>query len=227
MSLFYTAADVMDDAAALMNDAAQAVYDYTVQLPFLRMVMRDVEQELDLQGFQLNLISEEEVTVVAGALTITYPSNFFIPVNLWERTSGTSDDYVPMRQKSDVNTLSLDPGSSLTYWDWRHNALNTLGATTDRQVRIQYWRLLDEVVDEDSIPDFRGCRNMLSYFTASMCSMFIARDKELSDAQRILGANALDLFTSGIAKSNQSNRVRRRPFRVRGMNTSSLLARIP
>lgn len=227
MSLFYTAADVMDDSAVLMNDSEQSVYDYTAQLPYLRMVMRDIEQVLDLSGFQLNLISEEEVVISAGDTTITYPSNFFIPIDLFERQNGTNDQYVKMKQKPDVSTLGLVPSLSLVYWDWRHNSISVIGSIQDRQVKIQYWRLLDEIVDESSIPDFRGCRNMLAYFTAAMLANFIARDKALSNDLKELGGTALDIFTSSIAKSNQGKRVRRQPFRVRKYGYPSLLARIP
>ena len=58
MPAIYTASDVMDLSAALMNDAIQSLYNYTVQLPFLKMVMRDLDQELTLNGNPINLIND-------------------------------------------------------------------------------------------------------------------------------------------------------------------------
>lgn len=228
MATLFTAADVMDDSAVLLNDAGQSLYDYTVQLPFLRMVMRDIEQELDLAGFQLNMISEYTVVVSANATTITYPDNFFIPISISERKSGSTDAYVPMKQVNDVNGLGLaQAGASLIYWDWRHNCLNVYGATEDRQIRLLYWRFLTEFIDEDSIGDIRGGRNMLSYFTAAMCARFIGQNKDLSQDLRALGGDASERFLHQVAKSNQAKRVRRKPFRVGYRGYSSMFARIP
>lgn len=217
----------MDDATSLLNDTQAGVFSYDVQIPFLKMVLRDIEQQLDLVGFQINLISEYVTTITAGTLFLTYPNNFFLPISLMERKAGTTDNFTPMREKPDVNSLQIQQTSALIYWDWRHNSINFLGATEDREVRLFYTRLLDEIVSEDSIPEFRGCRNMLAYMTASMCARFIGQNKEVADDLGVYGGLAYDTFESIVVKNNQGKRSRRKPFRSRSLFRSTLLGRLP
>jgi len=215
MPAIYTAADVMNDSASLLNDAQQALYDYTAQLPYLRMVMRDLDQQLTLNGNPINLISEAEIPVLAGVLALTLPASFFLPISLMEKDS--SDTFFsPMIEKANVGDLQLSQGTVLGYWDYRHNDINFIGSTQPRIVKLVYWRMLDEIVDEDSLSEIGGCRNVLAFRTAGMCAQYMGGNRERANDLNTDAQLSLDLILSLGSKNNQGKRVRRRPFPRRG-----------
>lgn len=211
--MIYTAGDVMDDAAVLLNDAQQNLYDYTVQLPFLRMVMRDLEQQLDLNGNPINLISEAEIAVAAGITALPLPDNFFLPSKLLEKSS-TDEFFTPMVEKADVGTLEVEQTDMLTYWDYRHNDINLLGSTVPKTVKLIYWRFLDEIVDEDSLSEISGARNILSHKVASKCARYVGGNKDKANDLNAEAEMSLDVLLSIGVKNNQGRRVRRKAFRV-------------
>jgi len=213
MPVIYTAGDVMDDASALLNDANQALYNYTVQLPLLKMVMRDLDQELTLNDNPINLVGEAEIAVAIDARALSLPSNFFLPLKLMEKGDG-DEFYQDMTIVSDIRSLQLSQTDVLGYWDFRRNSINFLGATTARTVQLEYWKQLDEIIDEDSLSDVGGARNVLAYKTAAKCARYIARDKERANDLELEGGISLDNLLSLGAKNNQGVRVRRKPFRI-------------
>lgn len=224
MPAIYTAGNVMDDASALLNDAPQQLYNYTVQLPFLKMAMRDLDQELTLNGNPINLIAETAIPLPVGDVALALPTNFFLPISLMEK--GASDQfYSPMIEKADIETLQLSQTDVLGYWDFRHNDINLLGATTIRTVKLIYWRQLDEIIDEDSLAEVGGGRNVLAFRTAAMCAQYIGGNMERANGLNTDAGTSLDHILSLGTKNNQGKRVRRKAFRPGYGNTQSV--RIP
>lgn len=211
----YTAGDVMDRAASMLNDTAKSMYSYTVQLPYLKSAHQMMEQEALLHEVPLALISEYETTVSAGALNPSLPTSFFLPLSLKERVDGSvlESDYYEMTQVDNVNDLSLQPIDILKYWDWRHNCINFVGATADREVRIYYWRQLSLLTGEGSIPPLAGADNYLAYKTAALCARYIMADRERADDLDGQAQLCLDTLMAVLTKNNQGVRVRRLPFR--------------
>jgi len=214
----YTAGDVMDGAASLMNDTAKTLYTYQVQIPYLKMAQQELEQQLNLNGMPLNLISEYIVTVLAGEIALTLPTSFFLPISLQERpTSSSKDsDFLLMKEVPNVYDLRLDPVSTLIYWDFRHNCINFVGSTVNRTVRLSYWRTLTEIVDEGSLELQAGANNYLKYKTAELLSKYSAANLDRAAALATDAAMALDLLLSVLVKNLQGNSVRRRRFRRAG-----------
>ncbi len=214
MAVTYTAGDVMNTSASLLNDSARTMYSYAVQLPYLKMAQQELEQQLNLNEVPLNLISEYESVVLAGALSLSLPTSFFLPIQLFERNNGATldSDYYLMGEVTDVNALGLDPVSSLGIWDYRHNCINFVGATTNREVRMRYWRQLNLIVDEGSIESQAGANNYLSFRTAALCARFIMADTMRADSLDSQAGMSLEILTSLLVKNHQNLRVRRKPF---------------
>ena len=214
----YTAGDVMDGAASLMNDTAKTLYTYQVQIPYLKMAQQELEQQLNLNGMPLNLISEYIVTVLAGEIALTLPTSFFLPISLQERPTGSTkdSDFLLMKEVPNVYDLRLDPVSTLIYWDFRHNCINFVGSTVNRTVRLSYWRTLTEIVDEGSLELQAGANNYLKYKTAELLSKYSAANLDRAAALATDAAMALDLLLSVLVKNLQGNSVRRRRFRRAG-----------
>lgn len=219
----YTAGNVMDDAAALLNDAGKSMFTYATQLPYLRIAYKDMDQQLTLSGLELNLISEAEITVLAGATALGLPSSFFVPISLQEKLPAeTNDKYYPIDERKDISALNEVATNTLRYWDFRHNCINFIGATVDRKVRLVYWRTLPDIVDQATQSEIRGGQNFLAFRTAELCSRYIlgASARERSDNLRMESQIAGEQLVALYVKNDQGNRVRRKPFRtVRYTNT--------
>lgn len=209
----YTAGSVMDLSAVLLNDAQQQLYNYTAQLPFLKSVMDDLDQQYTLNGNPLNLIGEAVITLSLGNTSLALPESFFLPISLQEKGSGDTF-YSRMTEKSDVTILNLEQSSTLGYWDFRHNDINFIGSTEARTIKLVYWRFLTELVDEDSLSEIAGAKNYLAHKTASKCALYIGGNKDRAAMLAIEGEGFLDTLISLGTKNNQGNRVRRKPFRT-------------
>jgi len=215
MAAPYTAGDVMDSAAALLNDPGKSLFTYAVQIPYLKMANQQLEQELQVNECPLNLISEYESTVTAGTITLSLPTSFFLPISLKERRNGSTQeaDYCDMKEVANIYDLSLNQGTVLTYWDFRHNCINFVGATEARQVRLYYWRQGSITTESGSLENQAGANNFLAYKTAALSARFIRKQLELADALDISAAQSLELLIANLVKNHQGLRVRRRPFR--------------
>ena len=65
------------------------------------------------------------------------PSNMLYPTKLWERCTGTNDNFEPMHQVQD-GLPGQQQNQVLGKWEWRNNVLNFMGATTQRDIRLRY-----------------------------------------------------------------------------------------
>lgn len=181
------------------------------------MASDELEEQVDLHEHPLNLISETDIDVVAGAIVLSLPSNFFLPLRLQERgsTDTLESSYVPMREVRDVRLLMRDPTDRLIEWDYRHNCINFVGCTLDRTVRLEYWRQLVEVEDENAQEVIPRAKSYLSFRTAALCAEFAGGDNpERAQSLNQNAASAMDRLMMLFVKNNQGNRVRRRPFRL-------------
>lgn len=203
----------MDLAASLLNDSSKSLFNYDVQLPYLKMANDELSIELLSNSAPIqNVIAE--INVAIGALFLTLPCNFFIPIKLEERLqSSTNDnDFVDMEQR--VFEPASTQTSELKIWSFRNNKINFVGATTARTVRLRYKRNLSTIVDFSVVEEVAKAKNFLAFRTAALCSEFIGGNKPRADSLNLQGAIYLEKLTSVIVKNNQGNRIRRHPFRV-------------
>jgi len=211
----YKAFNVMDDAAACMNDSIKSFYTYAVQLPYLNMAYRDLDMELQLSEIPITLIDEAVISVSANATELTLPTSFFLPIKLQEK--GASDtEYVDMVERRFVDDETIQKSTTLRYWDFRHNCINFIGSTAPRTVKLYYWRTFPEFVDQNSDALVNGGRNFLAFRTALLCAQFIAggpaRDRIVYLRQEV--EDARYKLIASYVKANQGNSVRRKPFRI-------------
>jgi len=214
----YTAGDVMDTAASLLNDTARTLFSYTVQLPYLKMAQQTLEQSLIRNEIPLSLISEYTATVSAGDVSLSLPTSFFLPVSLMESAVGASaEDFSTMKEVANVKDLRIEQDSTLVYWDYRHNCINFVGATADRTVRLYYWRTLAEITSSGSNEPVKGANNYLSFKTAALVARYIMASGERADYLEAESMGSLDLLLDILTKNTQGVRVRRLPFRARNI----------
>lgn len=178
------AGTVMDQAAAILNDTAKNLYSYTVQLPYIKKANEDLEQTLLVYGVNIQFKKSAAIAVAAGATTLVLPSDFLVPISLWERASGSTneDDYVEMDERDwEENTQAQ---STLTQWSFRENGINLVPSTANREVKLYYDKMLTVVNSENSTEDSILFKSFLAAKTAEYCARFIGMNKVMADEIR-------------------------------------------
>src|SRR5271157_3945557 len=65
------------------------------------------------------------------------PSDLIEPILLWERQTGSTEDFVPMKQILD-GLPSVTQSSRLRIWEWRGDQIVMPGATQSNDLRLRY-----------------------------------------------------------------------------------------
>lgn len=215
-----TAGDVMDRAAALLNDIAKSVYSYTVQIPYLNAAMDELQETFE----QNNIPATNEVSAVlavpANTLVLTFSSSPAIPADLieprtlHERLNGTTDEFNEMTKmefvpKSQVLT------SNLGVWDWRDQEIHFVGANTIRDVKIDYIKqIFAPVTASTDVIALINSKSFLAYRTAGLCARYIGENETRADILDGFAVLAMDRVLGINVKGGQAIFTRRRPFRA-------------
>jgi len=225
-SAYNTAGQITALARALLNDAAGNLFTDGVLIPYLNAAYRKVQRALANVG--VSAFVTDNVTVIVPAVTAAdaslqvsisdatappnqLPTDLLRPVRLWERASGSSDNFVEMTDLTDHGGLPSRPqGATLGLWEWRADGIYFLGATQDTQVRIRYQKALPDLADATSNVLIRNAQECLAYWTAAMASM--ARGSPLADKWDAAGDDALEDLISGATRREQQTVRRRRPY---------------
>ena len=99
---------------------------------------------------------EDDISVTAGVKTLSVgtaatdlPTNFIIPIRLWEKANGK---WKEMTQSPDHLPINADPKESLLFWAWQAGKIAFVGSTNTIDVKIQYRGSIPEVtVPADTI----------------------------------------------------------------------------
>jgi hypothetical protein len=142
------------------------------------------------------------------------PTDLLVPVKLWERANGSSDDFVEMVDLSQHGGLpSRGQGLTLNVWEWRGDGIYFLGATQDTQIRLRYSKAYPDFADATSPVLVRNAQEAIAYATAALAGW--ARGSPLAEKWDIAASDALeDLIVAAVRREQQSAR-RRRPFSAR------------
>jgi len=212
------AGSVMDRSASLLNDTAKSSFTYAAQVPYLNMAIDDLLEEMESN----NVPSTNEVSsifVITTAMTdIGGPTGPALPPDLveiqgvYERSSGLSEDFRLM-SKVDFLPPFAQLVSDLIYWSWQNQEVRFLGATSVRDVRINYiGAIFSQIKDQNDVINVINARSYLSYRTAALCAEFIGENKTRADSLNGDAERALYKFLNLNTKGRQSIATRRRPF---------------
>lgn len=210
----YTAGSVMDYAANCLNDRNRTLYTYTVQLPYLRMAIKGLEKDFILHNVPLQLEVSSVIPVVAGESTLTLPADFFIPISLEERRTGSTklNDFFPLKEKTTES--GIDPVINLYEWAFREGEIKFNPATENKDIRLTYYRFLPNVASELTNITEDGASITLAFKTGELLAKYIGGNLERAASLREDYETELDKLLSVYVRAGQHNRVRRRPFRV-------------
>jgi hypothetical protein len=225
-SAYNSAGQITSLVRSLLNDAAGNLFTDTVLLPYANSAYRKVQRALANVNSGTFLSDDVLLVVTAVAqadaslqVSITdatappnqLPTDLLVPLKLWERLNGSSDDFVEMTDLTGHGGLPSQPqGECLEYWEWRTDGLYFLGATNDTQIRLRYQKALPDLTDSTSSVMIRNAQEAIAYFTAAMASA--ARGAPQASRWDGAGADALeDLLTRATQREQHTTR-RRRPY---------------
>lgn len=212
------AGDIFLNARALLNDTPGDVYTDDVLLPYLRMAIVDLRLECEDNNIPFTNITSEAITVDAGTLGIGGPDQPALPrdlieiVEMWERTAGTSMDYMLMsRRRFEPKTETQT--TFLQVYTWQGQRVHFIGATSDLEVKIDYIsQSIGQITDKNSLILIYNSCAFLWFRTAAMGAMYVMENKTRADDLNGEAARCIESMEAIAQKSEQGMPVRRRPF---------------
>lgn len=215
----FTAGNVMDASASLLNDTAKTVFTYAVQIPYLQMAMQELREYLELSNSPVTNASEAVLAIPAGTTVVSFDSTPALPDDLvdirqlWERVTDTPP-YVSMRRMDFLpNWINEQLNYQFLMFAWRDNTLYLPVSVQINDIKIDYIRQIDNVVDENSQINLINGRGFLQYRTAALVAEYTGEDKQRADDLNLNAKDALDRTVGIESKGRQPIMTRRRPFR--------------
>lgn len=209
---------VMARAAALLNDSSQAIWTNTVLLPYSQIAWDELAELFEenanpmMNETNTSLTVTTAMTDIGGSTGPALPTDLIEIQTLYERTNGSSEDWQEMKRVTFLPTF-VAKSTSLVYWAWMQQIVNFIGATTSRQIRIDYIGLTFAALSgPSSFLAVFNCKNFLAFRTAALTAEFVGEDKVRAASLNQFAQMALDRILNISAKGQQNTPVRRRPF---------------
>lgn len=217
---------VLDRAAFYLNDVNRDYFSNTVLMEPFIAAYDDLKEQL----FEVNMaavmkksealeITAETVLDVGGPTGPALPRDFVAPIELWEKSQDTSNDYVEMKRlrvlpNTDVKTVSL------VYWAYHNQYIHFLGATSNRTVKMYYISDTLEIPDDVAARiNLFNAKSYLAYRTAALAADYLGENAERADKLNNEADKAMEVLLNTDTKNQQSMPVRRRPFVTRNSRT--------
>lgn len=209
--------DIFTTVRAVLNDSlvpGGAIYTDAALLPLVKIANNELSDYLITNGVPVQKEVVEDIPVLAGIKTLTLPANIIVPITLFEKATGAPDaDYEKVTEKSWEPNAPQD--TKLNNWVWRGQEVLFIGATTPRMVRLNYIRLLADILDEDTLVEVIGSDNFLSFRTAALGARHIGENPVKANELDLEAIRFRDKLLQIGVRKNQSLRGRRKPFRIR------------
>ena len=214
----FTAASVMDRAAAFLNDSALSIFTYVAQIPYLNAALDELQEIFEENNVPITNRRSSVLVIPAGTVTISFsttpalPSDLIEIQKLGERNSGTTDSFTEMVRKEFLPQTEVQT-TQLIYWSWINEQIKFIGATSARDVELDYIASLFTAVttSTNSITVING-KSFLAYRTAALCAQFIGENPERAQALNDDAVLALSRSLNITVKGRQSIVTRRQPF---------------
>ncbi len=228
-SAYNTAGQITALVRSLLNDSQGNLFTDTLLLPYANSAYRKVQRAIGNAGG--GGFIQDDVLLVVTAVTQTdtslqvsitdatappnqLPTDLLVPVKIWERPNGSSDDFLEMVDLSQHGGLpSRVQDVTLSVWEWRADGIYFLGATQDTQIRLRYSKAYPDLSDSTSPVLVRNAQEAIAYATAALAAW--SRGSPLAERWDEAATDAIeDLVTAAVRREQQSSR-RRRPYSSR------------
>jgi hypothetical protein len=186
----------------LINHGILTFKKETVLTPVLPIAVLD-------PGVQVNISDSGYFDGVANHATPFVPFDLMAPECLWERQTGTLENWVEMTELPDGLTSTVQT-LRLRYWEWRQDQICMPGATQSEDIRLRY---TSEVVNFSTPLDvilIRGSQSALASYLAYVFAE--SRGSAMADKFMAMGKD----FTLQICRRNtrarQRQTITRQPY---------------
>jgi hypothetical protein len=207
----------LDSARTYLNDVNSQIWTDTVLLPYLKEAHRDMLLVLWLNGLPVIKEKSSTINVTALATTLTLPSDLIEPIWLKERSQGSSDQWIEMTETEFEPDRNKE--TTLNYWTWREEVIAFVGATTNREVLLRYWKSLAAVTTASSALGFILAEAFLGpqtagYAAGSVGNLTLAGELLFVQSQQVgVAGSKLDMIVRANVKGQQNLPARRIPYR--------------
>jgi hypothetical protein len=215
-----TAGEIMLTSAALLNDSAQQVYTNAVQIPYLKIALRELREYIELDNIPVTTKSSSIITLAAGitelgfATTPALPTDLIEIIQLWESTTGTNN-FTPMERKNLIpHYLNGVEYFSFNIWAWEGNIIHLLPCVQSNDLKIDYIKQLPNIVGQNSTIGIINGQSFLEYRTAALLAQFIGQNETRANELNANAGNAIERILGIENKAKQAIMTRRLPFRA-------------
>src|SRR2546423_8371805 len=150
-SAYNSAGQITALVRSLLNDAQGNLFTDAVLLPYANSAYRKVQRALGNAGaggflqddvlLVVPAVSQVDTSLQVSITDATAPPNqlptdLLLPLKLWERPSGSTQDFIEMVDLSQHGVLpSRTQGLTLSIWEWRGSILEFLCASQGTPIR--------------------------------------------------------------------------------------------
>lgn len=206
------ASEIMDQAAALLNDSGKTIFTYSVQLPFLQSAFRRLQQVFHLNGIPVLQEDSAVIQVPAGTGVINAPSNLAGVKKLFERGAGSSEEWTEVQQ-ADLVPVTTQEYDRIIIWHWSEELIKVNPPKTNREIRLIYYKEMDPIIGQNSNIPVRYATEYLSYKTAALCAKFIGENPTRAADLDLEAERVLQLLLGIEIKAQQYRPVRPKGYR--------------
>lgn len=183
----FLASDVFDGARSpFLNDAGANLYTNTTLLPHLKTANEELEQlliiyDISVQRVVSAVISVTALTGVSITVGAGLPADFLLPIYLFERTVGDSDQSWTEIIPKPFEELNRVPTTTIGFYAFRNNGIYFTAATTNREIRMQYERQLAIITGDNSPVDFYLSKRFLCARVAELAARYTGQNPTYAD----------------------------------------------
>ena len=140
-----------------------------------------MEKKLAIFGAPQQRKDTTILTLDKGDTTIDLPSDFLLPIRMFERNRGdTTNNWIPMTERDWTQENAIQ-NIYLGQWAFRNNEIHVIGSTIDKDILLEYWRNLAVIESSSSTEDFAAAKGYLASRSAELCARYIGMNDNLAD----------------------------------------------
>lgn len=226
-SAVVSAGEIMDLSAALCNDVDKTVYTYVVQIPYLNMALKELQEYFEQNNVPVTDKQSAVINCPAGTIIVPFPPDPVIPntpylptdlveiQKVWQRTEGI-DPYIPLGRVDgpQLELSGIETSQFNGYW-WEAQAIHFMPSNTDIDIKLEYIRELFVMVEEeDDDINVVNCQSFLINRNAALITEYVEENEARAAKLNATAGIALDRSLGISAKGRQGMVTRRRPFRA-------------
>lgn len=228
-SAYNTAGQITSLVRSLLNDSQGNLFTDALLLPYANSAYRKVQRSLGNAGgggfiqddalLVVTAVGETDSSLQVSITDATAPPNqlptdLLVPIKLWERPNGSTDDFLEMVDVTQHGGLpSRVQDLTLSVWEWRADGIYFVGATQDTQIRLRYSKAYPDFTDATSPVLVRNAQEAIAYATAALAGW--SRGSPLAEKWDEAAADAIEDLVSAAVRREQQSARRRRPFSSR------------